>query len=420
MLLSELLNRLKSSVFAKHALILVSGTAGAQLITIGTMPLLSRLYSPAEFGVWAIFLAVSSISATLITLRYETTILLPKSDEDSFRLVWLSAILTVIIGLSLVIIGWLLPDSLKKVLGVSVLGQYLPIAILAGIGMAFIAIGNNWLNRLCAYGKMSKIRLLQSIVAAIAALLLGYYGFSSGLLISQVIALLIAALLVAWLIKKTKPSCKLDKLTTLAKHYNHTPKYLLPTALLDTITLQLPVLLITAWFSSEMAGQFSMAWKILAIPLALIGAAIGQIFLQKFSTTWPDARAAKTLLYQTWLILAAIGFIPFILVLFYGEEIFIFILGENWAEAGRMASVIAPMLYAILISSPTSGTYLVLGLQKYTLFFGVLVFIYRPICLWIGLFNNNIIFGLILLTLIEIIQLVLYQVLAASNIRNRI
>jgi O-antigen/teichoic acid export membrane protein len=154
--------------------------------------------------------------------------------------------------------------------------------------------------------------------------------------------------------------------------------------------------------------------------LALIGAAIGQIFLQKFSTTWPDARAAKTLLYQTWLILAAIGFIPFILVLFYGEEIFIFILGENWAEAGRMASVIAPMLYAILISSPTSGTYLVLGLQKYTLFFGVLVFIYRPICLWIGLFNNNIIFGLILLTLIEIIQLVLYQVLAASNIRNRI
>lgn len=415
---SRLVSQAKTSVFVKHALILVSGTAGAQLITIAAMPLLSRLYSPAEFGVWAIFLAVSSITATFVTLRYETTILLPKNDDDAFRLVWVSGFLALGLGFLLVAVAMLLPDSFKKSLGIAVLGEHLPIAILAGISTAMLAIGNNWLNRGCAYGKMSMLRLVQSVALAGTALLLGLYGVSSGLLFSQIFALLLASILMFWLLRNAIVFFSKNSIVVLAKNYSHTPKYLLPTALLDTITLQLPILLITAWFSSEMAGQFSMAWKILAIPSSLIGAAVGQVFLQKFSSTWPNALAAKKLLYKTWFIFAATGLIPLILIILYGQDIFIFVLGKEWSEAGKIASVIAPMLYAILISSPTSGTFLVLGLQKYSLYFGLSFLIYRTAAIFYGYYIGSIITGLYLWIFFECIAIVTYNLISLKRLKT--
>lgn len=398
----------------------MTGTAGAQLITIAVMPLLSRLYSPAEFGVWAVFLAVSSISATFVTLRYETTILLPKDNQDAFQLAWLSGLLTLGLGVVLIAIAWLLPSSAREYLGIANLGDFLVLAIAVGIFTALLAIGTNWLNRGCAYQAMSWLRFLQSIVLSGAAVLLGVYGISHGLLISQFVAILLVTALMFWLLRGEFIGHSIKRILSLAKTYNHTPKYLLPTALLDTVTLQLPVLLITAWFSSELAGQFSMAWKILALPSALIGAAVGQVFLQKFSHTWPDKVAAKRLLYRTWLILAVVGFVPFALIMGFGEDLFIFALGSQWADAGNIAVIIAPMLYVILISSPTSGTFLVLGLQKNSLYFGLSFLVYRVASIYYGFYTGNILLGLSIWVIIEITAIAVYNLFILRRMKHEI
>lgn len=413
-------SKFKSSRFARNTATLTVGTAVAQFITIGAMPVISRLYSPADFGLLAVFLAVASIAATSSTLRYEKCILLPKEESESASLVLLSLALILAFGTVFGTVAWLLPGNFRTLIGVSSLEVWFPIAILSGMGMAIVAVGTSWLNRQCAYVKMTQIRVTQTAMGTIFSIILGVYGILQGLIIGQIVALLAAAIMAIASIPALSPYWKKSLLRNVAVKHNAAPKYLFPTALLDVITLHLPVFLIVAWFSTEKAGQFSMAWKIMALPIGLIGGAMGQVFLQRFSELWPDALSAQKLLFRTWKILALAGVLPSIVVMIFGEQLFIWVLGESWSEAGRMASVLAPMLLAILISSPTSGTFLVLGLQKYSLVFGIAVFLYRPACLSVGLVTGNIFYGLLAWVILEILQIFIYQVVVLKRLRVNI
>lgn len=412
--------RFRGSEFAKNTATLTLGTMAAQGIAIAAMPVLSRLYTPADFGLLAVFLAVSGIVATVITLRYETAILLPKDEQESKTLVLLTSVMAIFFGTFIGFVAWLLPDTVKTVLGVSVLNEWLVMSVLCGVGTALVTTGSNWYNRQRAYFRISTLRITQSVVCALIGIMLGLWGFTDGLMLGQTVASLIVAVMVLVGLRSFRVNWPDHDFHVVAEKHSAAPRYLLPAALLDVITLQLPVLLITAWFGSGAAGQFSMAWKILGIPLALIGAAVGQVFLRQFSETWPDAQASRKLLFHTWKALALIGMLPILVVVLFGEQLFGCVLGEAWRGAGAVAMVIAPMLFAMLVSSPTSGTFLVLGMQKHSLFFGIASLIYRPACIWMGFVNNDMTLGLILLTMTEITQIVLYQFLAIRKIKIKI
>lgn len=412
-----LLARLRGSAFAKDAAVLSLGTIGAQGITVAAMPLLTRLYTPTDFGQLAIFTAVSSIVATGITLRYETSILLPKDSAESNAVFLLSLALALILGIMCGIAAWLLPVNFLRHIGLAELGHWLPMAVLAGVAMAVLTTGLMWLNRLRAYAKMSQLRITQSVVAAITGLALGYSDTTAGLMLAQIIGLAVPCYFIA---KGLLPQIRLwngRMLVDVARKHQAAPRFLLPTALLDVVTLQMPVMLIAGWFGSDVAGQFSMAWRVLALPMALIGAAIGQVFFQRFSETWPDAQAAKKLLIQTWKALALFGFIPMVCVVLYGEKLFILVLGELWGEAGKIASIIAPMLYAMLVSSSTSGIYLVLGLQRFSLIFGMSFLFYRVGCIYLGASSGNLHYGLAAWLFCELLAISIYNLIAINRMK---
>jgi O-antigen/teichoic acid export membrane protein len=363
---------------------------------------------------------VASIAATFFTLRYEKCILLPKDETESVTLLLLSVVLIIVLGLITATVLWFLPDHFLASIGLSALGGWFLIAILAGMSIAIVATGTNWLNRQCAYVKMTKIRIMQTAVGAICGVTFGIYGVTEGLITAQIIALLAVAMMAIFGMPALGSYWKKEALLDVAVKHQAAPKYLLPAALFDVVTLQLPIFLIVAWFSTEDAGQFSMAWKIMTLPMALIGGAIGQVFLQRFSQVWPDAQTARKLLFQTWKVLALVGVLPNILVMIFGEQMFTWVLGNTWAEAGRMAAVLAPMLLAILVSSPTSGTFLVLGMQKHSLVFGIASLIYRPACLSVGMVTGDIFHGLLILVIVEIIQISIYQLMVLNKLREKI
>jgi O-antigen/teichoic acid export membrane protein len=416
--LKSLITRLRGNEFVRNTAILSLGTAFAQGLNILAMPILSRLYTPADFGLLAIFVAVSSIVATSITLRYETAILLPKRDQEAKSLMGLSALLVFFGSIFFTVTAYLLPLSLKKSFGIEILENWLMSAIFCGIATSLVAIGTGWYNRNKSYKNIATLRIVQSSVSISVSLLLGIWGVATGMMMAQLVAFSFVAFYVIWSLKSIYSRGNNFDFMEVAKKHSAAPKYLLPTSLLDVVTLHLPIFLITAWFSTETAGQFSMAWKILGLPSGLIGGAIGQVFYQKFSVLWPDSLACKKLLTNTWTTLALIGFIPMLVIIFFGVEIFSFFLGSAWEEAGSIASIIAPMLFLMLISSPTSGTYLVLGMQKRSLLFGISVLIYRPVCIYMGFFYQNLTYGLIALVFAEIVQISLYQILAFKKIEG--
>ncbi len=417
----DLVQRLRDSPFVRDTATLTVGTAGAQVVTVLSSPILSRLYTPSDFGLLMLFLAVCSITATAVTLRYETTILLPKSEDESRALVYLALYLASIIGGLFAVISWLLPDSIRGLFGLAHLKQWMTAAVIASIGAAITTVVIGWFNRKKKYKKIAAVRILQSTTSAAAGIILGIVGCANGLLYAQLIAGVTTLLFIILVIfNELKPRSSFSAITVAANKHYRAPTFLLPTALLDVLTMQLPVILITAWFSSEAAGQFSMAWRILALPMSLVGGAIGQVFFQRFSQAWPDVTAAKILLFGTWKVLAIIGLFPTITIMLFGEQLFGWIFGEPWRQAGKMAVIIAPMIFLMLISSPTSTTFIVTGLQKYSLLFGIIVLIYRPICIWTGTLYENIYISIAIFSILESIQLVAYQYIAFLKINPRL
>jgi O-antigen/teichoic acid export membrane protein len=260
---------------------------------------------------------------------------------------------------------------------------------------------------------MSALRIAQAILAAASGLAAGYFGLHNGLLFSQLTALIISLSLSLFFVNSSfKSQIAISDLKLIARKHRSSPLYLLPTALLDVIGNQLPIFLITIWFSNELTGQYRMAYMLLALPGAIVGNAISQVFFQRLSNIWPDPVASRKLTIDTWKSMALMGIVPLAITMIFGERLFQIILGESWQEAGKMARILAPMAFSLLIFSPTSTALIVLRMEHHTLYFGLAAIIYRPLMLYIGYVGDSLYLGLGILVFAEIMQNSLYSYVA--------
>lgn len=406
---------------ARDVATLTIGTAISQVIAIAATPLLSRLYTPSDFGVLAVFLAISGVIATFITLRYETSILIPSENSEAANIVLLSLTLALIGATVLGLSSIFLPISARQLMGLEKLGAWLPLTFVVAGAAAVMATVQGWLNRQKSYAQMSKLRIFQSTAIIGLGLAFGcFQNIGPGLLYAQTLAYLLTAVSAFLFVGSAARIWRRHEILSVAKAHQNAPKYLLPTAILDVMTLQMPIILIANLFGESTAGQFSMAWRLLMLPMSLVGAAIGQVFLQRFAQIRADPNKAKKMIIKTWLLLFIFGISPSVFIFFFGEYIFTLILGESWREAGSIASILAPMALAMFISSPTSGTYAILGLQRFSLIFGIIISVYRPLCLFLGYNNNNIKIGIIFWVCIDIFVIFLYQFIAWKKITTNI
>ena len=86
--------------FGSDVLKLVTGTVLAQGISLLLSPLLTRIYAPQAFGVWAIFSSITTIIGVIACLRYEVTIMLPESDEEGASLLGASLLIVTVISIA--------------------------------------------------------------------------------------------------------------------------------------------------------------------------------------------------------------------------------------------------------------------------------------------------------------------------------
>ena len=87
------LQRLRSSEFFRNVFTLVSVTSIAQAVSILIYPVLTRLYSPGEMGLFSLYMSIISLTGILSTGKYELAVLLPKEDRHAEGLVGLSLVL---------------------------------------------------------------------------------------------------------------------------------------------------------------------------------------------------------------------------------------------------------------------------------------------------------------------------------------
>ena len=396
---------------ARDTLVLSAGLGAAQLLLWAALPLWSRLYGPTAFAALGLWTAVVSVVSMLLLLRYDTAVVVTRSDAEARALVHLCLRLACGGGLLLSLAAWALPAHWLAAAGLDALGGWLPLAVLAGALAACTAALLAWANRRRDFARMSGARLAAAVAAVAAGSGLGWAGVGGGLLLAQLVA---AAAPLALLGGRGGGH---SSVRAAARAHAAAPRLLWPAAMLDTLTQQLPLWLTVLWFSVDAAGQFSLAWRVTALPVLMLATAVGSVFYQRFAVACAhDAAAARRLLLRTWRVMAGAGLLPALLLAAFGEPLFAALFGAAWRPAGQMAALLAPMLWAMLVSSPTSGALIVLGLHKWSPVFGLAMLAYRPAAFALGASQGSLLVGLAAWAVCEVAVIVLYNRLLLNKL----
>lgn len=397
-----------SDGWLKNILTLSSGAVLAQVITIFMIPIIARIYSPENFADLAIVMAIYSIIGVSANLKYDVAIMLPKSSRQSDYIFSICLYLSLIVFAMLVLVEFFFLFYDFKFLKDA---PYDLIFLGTSVGLSFsIYLSCNvWLNRNKNYYTLAKLPVIQSIVISTLAIVFGVLGFKNGLVNAQVVGVVFISLCAISISRKGIRRISRTKYQTLLKRHIRSPKYIFPSTLIDALSQQLPFFITVYFFDSIIGGQFSMAWRIMMIPMALIGVSISQVFFQRFSDLSGNLNSQLNEIFGTWKFLIILGILPLLLLLFLAEDLFVFVLGDQWGEAGKIAFFLAPMFFMRFVASPTSSAFIVLGLQQYIFIFALILLIVRPIVLLTGFHYYGLHTGIIFLSLVEIIQVILYN-----------
>ena len=398
---TEARGRPKTS-FTADVLKLVSGTTFAQVLTILAAPIIARLYAPEAYGLLALFTSVTGILGVIACMRYELAIMLPEKDDGAANLLGVCLGFSLLIALFTVPIIWLAKGPFLQWVHAPGLAPYLwLVPVLVFVHGVFLAL-NYWNSRTRHFGRLSIARVLSSLTTTSTKLGAGFTGYAtSAAMIGATVGGQVVALAVLggqiWrddgqLFLKT---IGWRDMVLQAKQHRKFPLFDIWSALLNTISVQLPALLLSTFFSPMIVGFYALGHGILAIPMSLIGGAVGQVFYQRASEAKIEGRLSAVV-ERTLHHLVLLSAFPFLLLAIIGPDIFKVVFGEQWAQAGVFTQILAPWLFFVFLGSPISTLYPVLGLQEAGLIFNIVLVASRAGSLVIGGLRGDILLALVL------------------------
>ncbi len=378
------LNKLNND-FVKSVTTLVTGTVLSQLFVFALSPIISRIYTPDETAYFSIYTRIVLFVSTLATARFESALVLPKRNEHAFilyrlivRLVLISFIISLILSVLIVFFGFNKSDQ-----------SFIFLLIPFGFApLCLMNVGNGWAMRQGQFKEISKLRILNSLSMNLSNVLFGWFGLGyKGLILAYIVGVSIPG---AWFTRKYhllklkfKDFSERKRRKVMGTTYIDFPKVNLPHALMDIIRELLIVFFILFFYNKNILGSYDFSFKMLKLPLTVIGGAIGQVYFQKIAAKRNNGESLYEITLITIRNLFFISIIPFSILFMFGENIFCFVFGKDWALAGKYSEIMAPWLMLNLIVSPVSQLPVVIG--KLKSFF------------WVGFTGSILLIGLLLL-----------------------
>lgn len=383
---------LPKSSFARSVSILAGGAAAGQVIIVLTSPLLTRLYSPEDFGLLAVYAALLSILSVIASLRYQLAIPLPERDEEASHLVALSLIIVVAISLLTTLLILFFSKPIVELFRTPALASYLWLLPVGLLLTGTYQVFNYWAIRVKAFMPIARTKISQSL-ATIIVQVGGYFLGPLALILGQIGGQAAGSSTLGALILQTRwielKAIRWHNILTAASRYARFPIYSTWVGLFNTASSQLPPILFATLFNPVAAGIYMIANRVLAMPMTLVGSAMANVFL----SSAVDARRNGTLIHLVKDIhekLVHIAMPPALILLLAGPDLFDFIFGANWRQAGEFAQWMAPWIYLAFISTPLSTLFDVLEKQNHELIFQGILLTIRACTLIIGSYIGSL------------------------------
>lgn len=374
--LDRFLSTLSTSRFLRSVVFIAGGTTCAQFILFAVSPIISRLYSPEAFGIFAVFSALFGILGPAASFRFEMAVPLPQRDEYAANIAALSLAIIPFFSLLVGVATWIGADYLVTWTQTESLKPYLWLLpagmMLFGIYQVFVF----WAIRKRAFKAVARTRAYQGVATALIQLTLFSFG-PLGLILAKVLGSatgLTALARIPWQ-ASPKPFRHVSILRVLvaAKRYRRFAQFSAPGELAIGAADLLPSILFAALFSPFVAGQYALVNRVIKTPLILVGQAVSQVFMGEGAIALRANPARFYRLYiKTSICLAIVGAAIGAVLLFAGPFLFRSIFGRQWEIAGVYARILSIFVSGQLVAAPLKRTLAMLERQSWHMGWAVL------------------------------------------------
>jgi O-antigen/teichoic acid export membrane protein len=331
----------------RASLLLLAGGAAAQAIPLLLGPLLTRLYTPSEFGHFQLFASVAANLAVLGCGRYEFALPLARDEAEAQALRRLA--LRILLALTLLC----LPAG---VLWAWHSGEPWWLALPAAVASASLAsLATLWATREQRFRDMAAARLSQHTGTTLLQIGAGWLHWGVAGLIAGGISAVAGAIALLRLplggLFGTSPTARAEERAAAQRHREF-PLLNTPHAFAGALQDTLAVALIAASLGPAAAGFWSLALRYLKAPATLVGGAVSQALYPKLAAAGGVTREARAMVRKVMAVLMALGALLAALLMLLGPWAFGWFFGAEWLEAGRLAGALALYIGVHFVAAP--------------------------------------------------------------------
>ena len=365
----------ESKKYNKSLLTILSGNSISQLIPFLIAPILSRIYSPEDFAIYANFSAIVGLFAIVAAGRFELAFVIPKRNRHAQSLFITSCIILIFVFLISFLI-YIFRFEIAHWYNAPKMADYMILVPFAILSLAFHNIQENWMLREQRFNLISSNKIIQSATNNLIPILLSYlfYGIN-GLIYGFILSNFISIILFIPAIKKSWEKFDFQKNITklLIYRYKDFPTINSIHAFTDILATQFLIFwVITNEFGLLILGLFTVMNKYIRAPISLVSSAVSQVYYSEAAKLRREHKSVFPLQKRT-LRTTLIFAVPFVIVvLLFAPQLFEWYLGEQWKSAGVYAQVMAPTLFFSFLTSPISGTAIIFDQQKKAYIFSIL------------------------------------------------
>lgn len=391
--MSAALDAIRARIGGRHGFVhsvgtLAGGTAFAQAIGILALPIVTRLYTPAEFSVLAVYASLLAIFSVAACLRLEIAIPMPERDEDAASLFALALCSSAVIAALLGVVFLLFPQWIAARLGVPVIETYLwmvPLGI--WVASSYAAV-QHWSTRKKKFSRIARTRMAQALGGAGTQVGAGLAGVGPfGLLLGHMISGGVGVFALArdaWREDgHALRSVRRQSMRDMLRQYSRFPKYSTMEALANSVGIQVPVIIIAALAIGPEAGYLMLATRVMAAPMGLIGGAVGQVYLSRAPEELRSGRLGD-FTSQVLGGLSKSGVGPLLFAGIVAAPVFTIVFGVEWRRAGELVGWMTPWFVLQFLSSPVSMVMHVTNRQRMMLLVTVLGLSIRLGAMWLA------------------------------------
>ncbi len=335
--------------------------------------LLSRIYAPADYGLFGVFNIYASTLGNLASFGYNQAFVLPAQDKQFRQLLHLTIAVSTITCTCFALCMWFWGDWTLHAFGHQQLGWYIHLVAPVALLMAFDRIASDWAIRIKSFKHQMWTSVSSTILSRIYNV---YHGWiigpdAIGLVITTGLQHILRTLLylrfvIGNLTALRRNNWNYKGMLEVAKAYSRYPTYVHWSNVLVIFSGALPPAVLAYYgYALQDIGYYVHALVLLDIPIRLMGSGIASVFTQKAAEINRDRpeelgpQGAK--LYHNMLIVSCVFLF---VVLSAGEWGYVLVFGNNWRTAGLIAELLAIFYFFRMISSPISAVFFVLKAER--------------------------------------------------------